>query len=138
MSYSIEKDYKTHFKLLLEDLKQQLLSAQSSLDILKGLVTDPGVVDVLNEYRGFFTPTIYAHRDLLFIKLFNAMDSDRRDPSLYRILKMVEQHTDLGPGLDILVLRNRLKKHKDIIRKIEDFRKTRAAHWDTEVAESIK
>ncbi len=138
MSYSIEKDYKTHFSSLLEDLKQQLLSAQSSLDILKGLVTDLGVVDVLNKYRGFFTPTIYAHRDLLFIKLCNVMDKKGRAPGLYRILKMVDEHKDVGAGVDIPALCSRLEKHEDILRRIKNFRDTRAAHWDTEVAESIK
>ncbi|MDO8637323.1 MAG: hypothetical protein Q7R34_14020, partial [Dehalococcoidia bacterium] len=134
----MEKDYKTDFNVLLEDLRQNLLSAQVSLDIWKALFTSPEVVNILNRYKGFFTPTRFAHRDLLFIKLFNVMDSDTRAPSLNRILKMVELHPDLGQGIDILALRNRLKKHRDVLVRIGKFRKTRAAHWDTNVSEPFK
>ena len=44
----------------------------------------------------------------------------------------------LAPGLDVQSLRRRLKSHKKALNAIEQYRNTKAAHWDIETSAQQK
>lgn len=92
----------------------------------------------MNQYRGFFVPTRNAYLSQFFIKVCNVLSSDRKAPSFYRVFRMLENGTYLAPNIDVRVLRNRLKKYGEVLKAIEQYRNTRAAHWDTGISEPQK
>ena len=122
----------SEFEALLEELRKQLLDACISLDIWEQLFPTEQAVDVINRYRGFFLPTINAHIDRFYIKVSNVISNDRRLPSFYRVLRILDNNQALAPGIDIRSLRKRLRQHKGVLSGIEDYRNKRAAHWDTQ------
>lgn len=123
------------FKSLLEELRKQLLNAQIHFDIWEKLWPTEDNVNVINSFKGFFLPTRNAHLDQFFIRVSNAVNADPRSPSFYRVLKMLTTKADLTPTIDVRSLRNRLKKLKDLLRRVNQYRNKRVAHWDTDAIE---
>ena len=86
----------------------------------------------LDRYRGFFVPTILAHQTLFFIKMTVATDAkDARQPSVYEVLRLVEEVPSLAPGLNVASLRARLYPLADVMRRVRRARDRRFAHVDT-------
>lgn len=129
---TIDEQQLAEFKSLLEELRQQLLDASIHFDIWVQLFPTAQVVDVINQYRGFFIPTSKAHLDRFFINVSNVVSNDPRAPSFYRIFKMLDNNPALASGVDVQSLRKRLKQHKEILKRINEYRNKRGAHWDTQ------
>ncbi len=121
------------FTSQLEELRKQLLDASRYFNILEGLFPTKEVVDVMNRYKGFFIPTRKAILDQFFIKICNVVSNDRRSPSFYKLFKMLDNDPSLAPEVNVQSLRKRLKQHRIVITKIDDYRNTRAAHWDVQL-----
>lgn len=133
MTLSTEKQQVKEFESLLDEVRKQLLDAQIHFDIWEQLWPTEENVHIINVYRGFFQPTRIAHLDRFFIKASNVMSNDPTSPSFYRVLNMIRKDVNLAPGIELRALRNRLKKQKNLIERIRQYRNKRAAHWDTEV-----
>lgn len=118
----INEEQVAEFRPLLEELRQQLLAACVHFDIWVQLFPTAQVVDVVNQYRGFFQPTREAHLDRFFIKIFNVVSSDPRSPSFYRIFKMLDNNPALASGVDVRSLRKSLKQHKEVLKGIKEYR----------------
>jgi hypothetical protein len=127
-----DEEQAAEFKSLLEELRQQLLAACVHFDIWVQLFPTAQVVDAINQYRGFFQPTRQAHLDQLFVKVSNVVSNDPRSPSFYRIFKMLDNNTALASGVNVQSLRKRLKQHKEVLKRIKEYRNKRGAHWDTQ------
>jgi hypothetical protein len=125
-------------KSLLKELAKQLLDASIYLDIWEQLWPTEQVVGVINRYKGFFGPARQAILDQFFIKMCNIISNDRRSPSFYNVFKILGTNPNLAPNIDVQSLRRRLKQHKATIRAIDNYRNTRAAHWDIDVAAEQK
>ncbi|MFC1977707.1 hypothetical protein ACFLWS_05535 [Chloroflexota bacterium] len=120
------------FESLLEELRQQLLDASAHFDIWVQLFPTTQVVDVINQYKGFFQPTREAHLDRFMIKISNVISNDSRSPSFQRIFKMLDRNPTLASMVDVQSLRKRLQQHKKVIKRIKEYRNRRGAHWDTQ------
>ena len=118
------------FKSLLEELRRQLLEASMHFEIWEGLWPTKQVVDVINRYKGFFLPTRNAHLDRFFIRVSNIVSNDSKSPNFYRIFKMLDNNQYLAPGVDARSLRKRLRQYKGVLKGINNYRNTKAAHWD--------
>jgi hypothetical protein len=114
----------------LEELAKQLLDASIYFDIWEKIWPTPQIVDTINEYRGFFLPASQAILDQFFIKICNVLSNDQRAPSFYKVFKILDENLNLVPTINVKSLRIRLKQHNKTIIKINNYRKTRAAHWD--------
>ena|GEM_PF-6912080 len=122
------------FRALLEELRKQLLDASIYFDIWEQLWPTAQVVDVINRYKGFFQPTRKALFDQFSIKICNILSNDRRSPSFHKVFKMLENNPSLAPEIDIRSLRKRLKQYRAVLTAIENYRNTKAAHWDIQSA----
>jgi hypothetical protein len=132
-----EEQNDTQFELLLEEVRRQLLEAHTHFDIWEQLLPTKEKVDVIEAYRGFFLPSLNAHIDRFYIKVSNVVSSDSRQPSLYRLLKMLTCNPALAPGIDVRNLRTRLGRQKGLLKRIDDYRDRRAAHWDMDNSEPL-
>jgi len=121
------------FDELLQRVEHELLRAQEHFDNWEAIFPTQQVIDVLNRYVGFFRPTIDAHIAQFFIKVANVTGTDQRLPSLYRLFKMIEEHADLAPNVNIKTLRSRLKAQRQLLERVRKFRDTRIAHFDTTI-----
>jgi len=121
------------FKYILEELRKQLLDADKYFDIFEQIWPTPEAVDTINRYRGFFIPIRQALFDQFTIKICNVTSNDRRLPGFYKIFKTLILESSLAPKIDVGSLRKRLKQHKLILDAINDYRNTKAAHWDIEM-----
>lgn len=128
---------RAEFELLLENVRRQLLEAQLHFDIWAQLQPTKENVDVIEAYRGFFLPSQNAHIDRFYIKISSVVSSDRREPSLHRLLRMLDRDPGLAPGIDVRSLRTGLGKQRALLERITDYRRKRAAHWDTGNSESL-
>ena len=127
-----DEEQTKEFKSLLENLRKQLLDACIHFDIWVQLFPTAQIVDVINQYFGFFQPTREAHLDRFFIKVSNVVSNDPKSPSFYRIFKMLDNSPTLASEVNVRSLRNRLKQHKEVLKRIEEYRNKRVAHWDTQ------
>ena len=122
---------KAKFETLLNEIRGQLLQAQTSFDIWFNLQPQENeMLDTLNSFKGFFIPTLDAHLDRYFIKLGNVLDDNQKHKnaaSFYRMLKMMRNDSSLAPGLDIDALQGRIEK--GVAKRVKILRHTRAAHW---------
>lgn len=100
-------------------------------DIWEQIWPTAQVVDVINRYKGFFQPTRKALFDQFSIKICNVISNDRRLPSFHKIFKMLDTNPSLAPEIDVQSLRKRLKQHRTVLTAINNYRNTKAAHWDT-------
>lgn len=125
------------FKSLLEEVRKHLLEAQIHFDIWMQLQPTKENVDVLEAYRGFFLPSQNAHIDRFYIKVSSVVSRDKREPSLHRLLKMLDRNPALAPGINVRSVRTRLAKQKALLERITDYRRKRAAHWDMDNSESL-
>ena len=90
------------------------------------------LAQALDRYRGFFVPTILAHQTLFFIKMTVATDAkDARQPSVYEVLRLMEEIPTLAPGLNVASLQAGLDPLADIMRRVRRARDRRFAHVDT-------
>jgi hypothetical protein len=128
----------TEFESLLEELRKQILDACIHFDIWEELWPTEEVVDVINQYKGFFLPTRNAHLSQFFIKVCNVLSNDPKSPSLYRVLSIIGKNPKLASGISTRAVKNRLKNHKEVLKGIEQYRNTKAAHWDTNISEPKK
>ncbi|MDO8577889.1 MAG: hypothetical protein Q7R50_01775 [Dehalococcoidales bacterium] len=133
----IEEISAEEFKVLLEELRKQLLDASMYFDIWEQIWPTSHVVDVINRYKGFFLPVKSALFDQFSIKICTVTGNDPRLPSFYRIFKILDTNPNLTPGVDVQSLRKRLKPHKAVLAAIKSYRNTTAAHRDvtTQVVE---
>lgn len=121
------------FESILEILRKQLLDANIHFNIWEQLWPTEQVVDVINQYKGFFLPTRDAHLDRFIIKISDILSNHRNAPSFYRILSMIGRNSNLAPDINVREIKNRLKNHKIVLEAIKDFRDKRSAHWDISV-----
>lgn len=124
---------KEEFEHVLDILERQLLEASVHLYIWEQLWPTEKVVDVINEYIGFFQPTKDAHRDRCIEKVTDILSNKPRAPSVYRVLNMVGRNPSLARDIDVHEMKRRLKKHRRVLEAMKYFRNSRAAHWDTSI-----
>jgi hypothetical protein len=129
---TIDETQVSEFEFLLEEVRKQLLDASVHFDIWEQLWPTKESVDVINQYRGFFLPTRNAHLDRFFIKVCNVLSNNPKSPSFYRVLSLLGKNPNLASGTSARTIKHRLKKHKEVLKGIEQYRNTRAAHWDTQ------
>jgi hypothetical protein len=121
----------TEFQSLLEELRKQLLDARVHFDIWVQLFPTEQVVDIVNQYKGFFRPTAQAHLDRFIIKVSNVVSNKPKSPSFHGIFKMLDNNPALASGVEVRSLRKRLKQHRKVLEAIKEYRDKRSAHWDT-------
>jgi hypothetical protein len=133
-----DNEQTAEFRSLLEEIRKQLLDACIHFDIWEQLWPTKEAVSVINQYRGFFLPTRDAHLDRFFIKVCNVLSNKPNSPSFYRILGILSKNPQLAPTANARELINRIKRHKSVLRGIEQYRNTRAAHWDIDIQKQRK
>ena len=127
------KDEQEEFENGFEILQKQLLAANVHLYIWEQLYPTEKVVGTINQYIGFFQPTRAAHLDGLILKVSDVLSNKPNAPSFYRILKMIGINSSLAPDINGREIKKRLKRHKEVLEAIKDYRNKRVAHWDTSV-----
>jgi hypothetical protein len=129
---SINKEQE-EFENIFGILQKVLLGASVNLYIWEQLWPTEKVVGTINQYKGFFQPTRAAHVDGLVLKVSVVLSNDSNAPSFYRILNMIGANSNLAPDIDHREIKKRLRKHKEVLEAINDYRNKRVAHWDTSV-----
>jgi hypothetical protein len=127
------RNEKEEFEYVFDIMENQLLAASVHFYIWEQLWPSEKVVDVINQYIGFFQPTRDAHLERLIMKVNDILSSKQEAPSLYRILNMVGRNSSLAPDVNVHEIKQRLRKHRKVLEAIEYFRNKRVAHWDTSV-----
>jgi hypothetical protein len=125
------KDEQEEFENTFEIFRQQLLNASVNFYIWEQLFPTEKVVDIINQYIGFFQPTREAHLDGLIIKVSEILSNGRNAASLYRILNMIGRNPNLAPSINVREIKKRLRNHRKVVEAIKDYRNRRVAHWDT-------
>ena len=132
------KNEQEEFENVFEILQKQLLAASVHYYIWEHLWPTEKVVDVINQYIGFFQPTRDAHLDRLIIKVSDILSYKPNAPSFYRILNMLGRNSSLAPDVNVREIKKRLKKHRKVLEAIKYFRNNRVAHWNTSVEKLAK
>ncbi len=120
------------FESLLEKLREELFKACTNFDIFIQLWHTQEVVDVINQYIGFFWPTRWAHFDQFTIRVSELLGTKQGAPSFYNVFRMLSQNALLASNIDVRSLSNRLKENKEVVKAIKQYRNTVAAHAYTQ------
>ena len=125
---------RNEFKRQLDELQRQIFRAIVSYQVRLALWETPGVVDILNRYRGFFIPVRDALYGTMFMGFAKVFDHDSRTVSLKNLMKIAKEDvTDLVPNMTrkkIDELEQRLSQHDDILKAIKRLRDQHFAHLD--------
>jgi ABC-type phosphate transport system auxiliary subunit len=127
------KNEQEEFENIFTILQRQLLAASVHFYIWEQLWPTEKVVGTINQYKGFFRPTIDAHHDRFINKVSDVMSNNRNAPSFYRILNMIGRNSNLAADISVREVKKRLKKHKKVLRAIKNLRNKRVDHWDTSI-----
>jgi hypothetical protein len=119
------KDEQEEFENTFEIFRQQLLNASVNFYIWEQLFPTEKVVDIINQYIGFFQPTREAHLDGLIIKVSEILSNGRNAASLYRILNMIGRNPNLAPSINVREIKKRLRNHRKVVEAIKDYRNRR-------------
>ncbi len=125
------KNEQEDFEIFFEMLRKQLLNASVNFYIWEQLFPTEKVVDIINQYIGFFQPTREAHLDGLIIKVSEILSNRPNAASFYGILNMLGRNPKLAPDVNVREIKKRLRNHKKVVEAIKDYRNKRVAHWDT-------
>lgn len=131
------KNEQEEFENVFEILRKQLLGASIHSYIWEQLWPSEKVVDIINQYIGFFQPTRDAHLEGLAIKVSEILSNRANAPSFYRILNMIGRNSKLAPDINVREIKKRLKDHKKVMEAIKNYRNKRVAHWDTSVGKRV-
>ncbi len=122
------------FKKQLDELQRQIFRAIVSYQVRLALRETPGIVDILNRYRGFFIPVrdaLYGTMVMGFAKVF---DRDSRTVSLKNLMKVAKEDVAaLVPKMtrkEIDELEQHLSQHDAILKTIRRLRDQHLAHLD--------
>lgn len=110
---------KTKFTNLLNELRKELLEANTHFEIREKLWPTKETVDILNRYIGFFAPTMDAHFDSFCVKMCNITSNKANQPSFRRILDSIKQNKELAPNLNVNATEEQIKKHDGILQAIK-------------------
>lgn len=69
----------------------------------------------------------------MILKVSDILSSKLDAPSFYRILSMIGRDSNLAPAINVREIKKRLRKHKEALEAVKDYRDKRVAHWDTSV-----
>ena len=124
---------KSKFEHLLERVRIELLNARLSFSTWKNLSFETQDVDdvekILNAYKGFFAISRNALLDHCFIKIGNVTDSThKKAPSFLNLLRMLDHPGTNGNTFNTSDCRGKLKKQREIERKVRRYRDKKAAH----------
>jgi hypothetical protein len=109
-----QEDFENVFKIL----QNQLLAASVHLYIFEQLFPTEKVVGTINQYKGFFMPTIDAHVDRVVNKVSDILSNGPNAPSFYRILNMIGRNSNLAPDIDVREVKKLLREHKETMEAI--------------------
>ena len=126
-------DEKEEFEKVFAILEKLLLDAGVNIYIWEQLKPTEKVVATLNQYKGFFVHTRAAHVDGFILKVSDVLSNSATAPSFYRILNMLGINSSLAPDINGGEIKKRLRKHKEVLEAIKEWRNKRVAHWDTSV-----
>ena len=125
---------RNEFKRQLDELQRQIFRAIVSYQVRLALWETPGVVDILNRYRGFFIPVRDALYGTMFMGFAKVFDHDSRTVSLKNLMKVAKEDVaDLVPNMTrkkIDDLEQRLSQHDAILKAIKRLRDQHLAHLD--------
>jgi hypothetical protein len=119
-----------YLKMILHELGIQLLDASTYWDIYVQLWPTNQTVEVVNRYKGFFQPARRAIFDQFSIKISNVMSNDPNVSSFNQVFYVLALNPYLAPGFNVHLLKERIKPHRKVLEAIENYRNTKAAHWD--------
>ncbi|GAH39758.1 unnamed protein product, partial [marine sediment metagenome] len=125
---------RNEFKRQLDELQRQIFRAIVSYQVRLALWETPGVVDILNRYRGFFIPVRDALYGTMFMGFAKVFDHDSRTVSLKNLMKVAKEDVaGLVPNMTrkkIDDLEQRLSQHDAILKAIKRLRDQHLAHLD--------
>jgi hypothetical protein len=129
-------ELKKELQACIESIWYALLEAKSNLHIWLEIYPTEAIVRILNRYKGFFVPTMIAHRKMVFVNLYKMLDK-RRDSyhfnCLFDLLEKLE-----NPTVDIADCRKRIDEHAETIKHLQKHRHKLVSHIDKDLVPSKK
>ena len=118
------------FEEILRLVWSHLIAADVHLTIWEELRSTPDRQKLCDTYSGFFYWTRDAHVDRFIHKACVVTDTDKRQPSIYKLANMIQAHPSLAPGIDFKNVLQRLENHAQARDEIRAMRNRRSSHWD--------
>ena len=130
------------FKQRLEALNEIILRGLSSHAVTQKLCfheadkvdwTKEEQNDLLGRFRGFFTPVIFALRDMALMQFAKVFDKDPRTASLTNLLEAATQDPNLVPHIsagELAEIERGVLEASELVEKLQRHRNQRLAHTD--------
>lgn len=118
------------FEEILRLVWSHLIAANVHLTIWQELRSTPDRQKLCDTYSGFFYWTRDAHVDRFIHKTCVVTDTDKSQPSIYKLAHMIQAHPSLAPGIDFRKVIQRVENHAQARDDIRAVRNWRSSHWD--------
>ena len=118
------------FEEILRLVWSHLVAANVHLTIWEELRSTPDREKLCDTYYGFFYWARDAHVDRFMHKICVVTDTDKSQPSIYKLANMIQAHPSLAPGTDFKTVLRRLENRAQARDEIRAVRDTRSSHWD--------
>lgn len=118
------------FEEILRLIWSHLVAANVHLTIWEDLRSSPDRERLCDTYSGFFYWTRDAHVDRFIHKVCVVTDTDKSQPSIYKLANMIQAHPTLAQGIDFRQVIQRLESHAQARDDIRAVRDRRSSHWD--------
>lgn len=113
----------------IESIYGTILEAKYNFHVWLELYPVEAIVHILNRYRGFFIPTIMAHRKMFFVNLYKVLDHRSDSYHFNCLFDLLER--DRSNKIDVEGYRKQIfEEHAEAIKHLERFRHKLVSHID--------
>jgi len=121
----------------IKSIYDALLEAKYNFHIWLEIFPIEAIVHILNRYKGFFTPTIMAHKKMLFVNLYKVLDYRKDSYHFKYLFNLLDELNDAM--IDVEECRKQIfDNHATTIKHLKRFRHKLVSHIDKELVPSKK
>lgn len=131
------EELKKELEECIESIYDTILEAKYNFHIWLEIFPIEAIVHILNRYRGFFIPTIMAHRKMLFVNLYKVLDYRKDSYHFKYLFNLLDELNDAM--IDVEECRKQIfDNHATTIKHLKRFRHKLVSHIDKELVSSKK
>ena len=88
------EELKKDLEECIESIYDTILEAKYNFHIWLEIFPVEAIVHILNRYRGFFIPTMMAHRKMVFLNLYKVLDTRKDSYHFHCLFNLLDKLND--------------------------------------------
>jgi len=127
-----DEELQKELEQCIDSIYSALIEARYNLYIWLELFPVEAKVQILNAYKGFFIPTIIAHKNSLYVNLYKVLDKRSDSYHFNCLFDLLGKGSSIESDIIDNYRERMYKEHAEVIKRIKRYRHKSIAHIDKE------